>query len=1054
MKKSIVGGVLLGVSLGSLAWFIVPQKTAEPIYTPRTVAHRSSESAKGSAEWLHRLRANQETGEINTADVLAARAALAQEQRFKQSGVLNLVWEERGPDNYGGRTRALYIDPSNPQFMLTGSVSGGLFRSVNGGSSWQIVDNDAPNNAVTSVIRAANGDLYYGTGEGMHYFASGSGTGGIIGGGVFKSTDNGQTFTSLTATVPQPNSNSTDWAAISFLGADPNNGQRIYAATNRGLRRTDDGGATWVNPITGGSGVGQATDMTVSPSGAVWMKLGAAVWYSATGDDGSFAVVGGGLPPNGGRSRIAVSPTNEDVVFVCNVTGGGGLGTIYQTKDRGQSWNLVAQGTSNFNPMNNQGDYDLLLTVDPKDEDRIIVGGVELWEWSATGGWVQIHSRFDSPNNPFYVHVDQHECVFHPTNPNILYVTNDGGIFRSSNNGFTWDRVNNNYISLQLYSAFGNDQGQFLGGSQDNGTIGILGTGNTPKAGVRTPGINYQVTANSTSSLDGDGGYVAVSQLNPNMLFKEMQYGILGRSFTGGEIFSAFYDFPRMDPTYISGGITAAFSEFVTPFELWESYDDPFSIDSVYFKAEKAVEALGFAAPSDTASRGVIALPQPVASFIVPSFKVTHGPLVLTSDASGNLTGDGSGSFNPSTGEFVARFNQYFALEVIATCDVRYDAGDVIGVRSLINENGFNYTVAQTLVSGDSVRIQDPQQSIFAIGLRSRTLSGQSQLYGGLWITRRAHDISTDRPEWFQIYTPTAGNSITAIAIAEDGNTIFCGVSNGQLIRISNLSNSRDYASCDVQSATRTTTQATAGQWSNRTITDIAIDPNNPNRVLVTLGNYGNTTNVFFSSNALSATPTFTSRQGNLPSMPCYSGMLHIFDGAVALVGTDYGVFSTDNINSTSPVWTKEDNGLADVPVFSIHQANNKRLSWNGDTLYSGTITLGTHGRGFVQTTSLRQPNAFSTPEVPLVQKAEEGLKLFPNPAKDHCSVELALASRTNVFLSVIDLNGRVVRQVELKGLSAGAHRLPIDVAGLSAGVYVVKAEAGSLKKTGRLVVR
>ncbi len=1054
MKKVIFGSAAALMAVGSMVWILSIERTDSEIYTPRAQKSKTAESAKGSAEWLHRIRANQLTGEVNSADVLAARAAIEQAQSFKQSGVLNLVWEERGPDNYGGRTRTIYIDPSNPQFMLTGSVSGGLFRSVNGGSSWQVVDNDAANNAVTYAIRSANGDLYYSTGEGMHYFASGTGTGGIIGGGVFKSTDNGQTFSQLPSTIPVPNSNTTEWAAISFLGADPANGQRIYAATNRGIRRTDDGGATWVNPISGGSGLGQATDMIVTPSGAVWTKLGASVWYSPNGDDGSFAVVGGGLPANGGRSRIAVSPTDEDVVFVLNVTGGGALGTIYQSKDRGLSWNLVAQGTSNFNPMNNQGDYDLLLTVDPKDEDRIIVGGVELWEWSATGGWVQIHSRFDSPNNPFYVHVDMHEAVFHPTNPNILYVTCDGGIFRSSNNGFTWDRVNNNYVSLQLYSAFGNDRGQFLGGSQDNGTIGILGTGNTPRAGVRTPGINYQISANGTSNLDGDGGYVAVSQLNPNMLFKEMQYGILGRSFTGGEIFSSFYDFPRMDPTYISGGITAAFSEFVTPFELWESFDDPLSRDSVYFSAESAIEALGFASPSDTASRGTMSLPQSSASFVVSSFKVTHGPLVLTSDAAGNLSGDGSGFFNATTGQFVARFNQYFALEVIATCDVRYDVGDVIGVRSATNENSFNYTVTQTLISGDSIRLQDPQQSIFAIGLRSRTLAGGSTVYGGLWITRRAHDISTDRPEWFQIYDPGVGNTITAIAISEDGNTIFCGVSNGRLTRISNLANSRDFAGCDISSAGRTTTIATAGQWSNRTITDIVIDPNNDNRVLVTLGNYGNSTNVFFSSNAMAASPTFASRQGNLPAMPCYSGLIHVFDGAAALVGTDYGVFSTDNINSVNPVWTKEDNGLADVPVFSIHQNINKRVSWVGDTLYSGTITLGTHGRGFVQSTTLRQQNSISIPEVPGVATKNESLRLFPNPAKDACSVELDLATKSNVLISAIDLNGRVVRTLEIKGAPSGKQSFRFEVSGLPAGVYVVKAEAGGKRTVGRLVIR
>ena len=283
------------------------------------------------------------------------------------------------------------------------------------------------------------------------------------------------------------------------------------------------------------------------------------------------------------------------------------------------------------------------------------MGGVDLWSWSASEGWQARGSRFDSPNNPFYVHADNHDAVWHPTNPNIVYVVNDGGIFRSANNGFTWTPVNTNYNTLQLYSITASADGRFLGGSQDNGTIAVLPELNNGNYGIRTPGITYEIAAGVFQNRDGDGGYVAASKLVPKVLFKEMQYGVMGRSENGGESFESFYDFPRMDPQFISGSLTSSFAEFIAPFELWESAEDLNSADSVLWKAKTAVKSLGFAQLSDTASSGTIEVPQQSAEFIVPSFRVVHGPQELISDANGMLSGDGSGWFDPATGAFKAR---------------------------------------------------------------------------------------------------------------------------------------------------------------------------------------------------------------------------------------------------------------------------------------------------------------------------------------------------------------------------------------------------------------
>ena len=174
----------------------------ETVYTPRAQKQEVKDEAKGAAAWLHALRANQTTGEIDPRDVLAARASIEQKRNSYKTSALNLQWQEMGPMNIGGRTRTLFIDPDNPSTIFTGSVSGGLFRSTTAGSSWQLVNGDASNQAITGITKTVNGDYYVCTGEGLHYGAFGRGGGRYAGGGIFKSTDGGNTFSVLQATVP------------------------------------------------------------------------------------------------------------------------------------------------------------------------------------------------------------------------------------------------------------------------------------------------------------------------------------------------------------------------------------------------------------------------------------------------------------------------------------------------------------------------------------------------------------------------------------------------------------------------------------------------------------------------------------------------------------------------------------------------------------------------------------------------------------------------------------------------------------------------------------
>ncbi|MGB0175762.1 MAG: WD40/YVTN/BNR-like repeat-containing protein, partial [Owenweeksia sp.] len=211
MKKGIL---ISGVSVFVLVLAVVFAGSTRTVkyYEPRETVS-NNDGAQGAMQWLHKLRANQITGEVDPKDVEKAYEQIAL-LKSKKSSALNLQWEEMGPSTIGGRTRAILIDPNNSQIMFAGAVSGGLFKTTNGGATWQKVVG-LGNPIITSLAMAPNGDMYYGTGEGMYAGANGEGSSGFRGEGVFKSTDGGATFTQLAATA--------SWNAVGKVAVDPNN---------------------------------------------------------------------------------------------------------------------------------------------------------------------------------------------------------------------------------------------------------------------------------------------------------------------------------------------------------------------------------------------------------------------------------------------------------------------------------------------------------------------------------------------------------------------------------------------------------------------------------------------------------------------------------------------------------------------------------------------------------------------------------------------------------------------------------------------------------------
>ncbi len=371
-------------------------------------------------------------------------------------------------------------------------------------------------------------------------------------------------------------------------------------------------------------------------------------------------------------------------------------------------------------------------------------------------------------------------------------------------------------------------------------------------------------------------------------------------------------------------------------------------------------------------------------------------------------------------------------------------AGDTLIARSSTNRFPFKYILNQNLSSGDSVQVADRVQSRFFLGTN-----------GAVWMTAEALDFSKV-PEWYKI--ADISGTVQSMVISEDGDVMYVGTQGGsgsaiggRIYRISNIMSAWSYDEADVNGAQQVIQvdmikNFQTGRWVN----SIALDPGNKDHIIVTLGNYGESDYIYRSTDATSSNPTFISKQGDLPAMPVYAALIPKHSSNTVLIGTEYGVYATDDINAASPAWAEENTGLDRVPVFMIKQ-QNMALPWqsisyeiDGQTFTddypgitnSGKIYAATHGRGFFSTdkyVGIEEPGE----HVSLMKKIN--VNLYPNPVMDnHATVEVELDKASTVSFRVFDISGRLM-SVKQNALTAGNNKVQLDVADFENGTYILQ---------------
>ncbi|MBS3914886.1 MAG: T9SS type A sorting domain-containing protein [Bacteroidetes bacterium] len=364
---------------------------------------------------------------------------------------------ELGPKTTGGRTRSIWVDPRNDQFLLAAAISGGVWRSENGGASWSPL-NDQETSLMAScfVSNPFNPDIvYYGTGEGRANSAD------VDGNGIYKSTDGGRTFSVIPSTVGLAGFE-TIWDIKHSL-TDSNT---IFVGTNsKGLFRTTDGGNTWEQVLFGGSNM--LTSILVLPDNRIMATMnGNPMYYSDSGGKkGTFKNVAiTGWPGSGTYRRIQLANCQKYPNVVYALVEGFGFNdppkAFYKSSNGGRTWK--AQTAPTAIGAGYQA-YCVMIGVNPNDSNQVVTGGVNIAQTNNGGStWTA----------KTVGHSDHHAFASFNTNTIYFLVGTDGGIYKYKySSGALNATLNNGYQVTQFYAGnFGPDGYASISGAQDNGT--------------------------------------------------------------------------------------------------------------------------------------------------------------------------------------------------------------------------------------------------------------------------------------------------------------------------------------------------------------------------------------------------------------------------------------------------------------------------------------------------------------------------------------------------------------------------------------------------------
>jgi photosystem II stability/assembly factor-like uncharacterized protein len=470
-------------------------------------------------------RAVEQAGRL-AADGADLREGLAALGRSERAG-----WRFEGPTNRGGRLKDIVVAPDGTLWVA--AASGGVWRSDDGGATFERSWPEGNSQAIETLARGSDGTLWAGTGE----TGPGGGSTTFAGSGVYRSDDDGRTW---------KRSGLRDSHRISELVVHPRNPDLLYAAVSgdlfrpggvRGLYRSTNGGRSWRRILQGATPTAGAVDLALDTTNpdrlyvTFWDHLrqpdlrtyggpGSRAYRSSDGGD-TWTQMTAGLPapgPDTGRMAITVAPSDPNRLYLIHVHRLGRFDGLFTSADMGASWTRLPDDDELLTgSQSTYGWWFGQIWVSPDDANDVWIPGVPLIR-SRDGGQTW------GPGVGEDVHVDHHALVFDPDREGTIYLGNDGGFYRTDDDGATWTKARvepfTQYYTIDVGEQ---DPSRIVGGSQDNGCHRSWGA---------PEGFN--------DFACGDGLETLINPQNQNLVYACSQYGNCGRSEDGGDTVRSF----------------------------------------------------------------------------------------------------------------------------------------------------------------------------------------------------------------------------------------------------------------------------------------------------------------------------------------------------------------------------------------------------------------------------------------------------------------------------------------------------------------------------------
>ncbi|MBK6729915.1 MAG: T9SS type A sorting domain-containing protein [Bacteroidetes bacterium] len=934
------------------------------------------------------------------------------------NGTRSAGWEPFGTDEVPsdgggvGRINVVQLDPSNPDIIFIGTAGGGVWKSPDAGATWLPLTDGIPVTSIADIaIDPINTNIIYiATGDGYGYEATWQTDndfwGGLYSAGVMKSTDGGFTWEPTGLSYLQE-----EMEIVQRLIIYPDDPDILLAATRNGLFRTSDGGTTW-NLVENT----HFHDLAINSCDAdIMYAVGDQDVYKSTDAGATWSLFENNIGSAGDRMSIETTDADPDLIYLLT---GNWSTYFYKSVDGGDNWTSV---TSPSSKTYFYGYYDNAFAVSDVNGNLIFAGGLEIA--STTNGassWTK-KSNWDSPGSSSYVHADNHAFACHPTDENIIYSGNDGGLFISFDKGGNWTDLSNGLRIAQVYriGLCAADPTRVISGWQDNGTNLFDGT-------------SWEEVDLST----WDGMEAIIHPTNPDTMYLSHQYGDIYRTYNGGSSWT------YVAPTY--GG-------WVTPYVM-----DPNNSSILYYGA------LGSVYKTTNAGNSWSAKPAALGNY---AFALAVAP--SNSDyvyaASLNVL-----KISTNAGD---AWSDITSTLPVGTIGINY-----IAVNNLDEEKV--YVALSGYADGEKVYYSEDAGTSWTNisgtlpNVPVNTIVYENNSPNRVYIGTDFGVFYKDDfiSDWVLFQTGLPNVMIHELEINYTSNKIVAATYG------------RGIWQSDLAEGPVINTIVPATQYCNYESVDVSYTSTitfNPSNIFTAeLSDASGS----FSSPVVIGTLAGTAATGVITCIipvDAVEGSLY----RIRVNSSDYALTGNDNAFNIS-IGCKTPTGLtvselADVSVTlnwnEMYCAESYDIryrevggTWLGLTSSTNSkvvsgLTINTEYEWSVQSVCLTSPieitsgysadETFNTLQTSVDNIDSELISVFPNPAKDKTVIHYSVLTPGDCSITVFDISGKEVLLVYSGWLSAGDRTIEMDCKSLSAGMYVLKLISGNTEYKTNLVI-